>query len=124
MSISIGQRSQSSQPSWNLTIDSRIVVVTGSMSIGAVIAQFMNYLDMSEDLSDHALWCSKSNIWLTNTTWTLDQYGIQSDANLTFTTKHKFIRLQLPDLRILSIRVDFSVSVFASICKLCKDLGK
>ncbi|CAF1383886.1 unnamed protein product [Adineta steineri] len=123
MSISIGQRSQSSQPSWNLTIDSKIVVVTGSMSIGAVIAQFMNYLDMSEDLSDHALWCSTANIWLTNTTWTLDQYGIQSDANLTFTTKHKFIRLQLPDLRILSIRVDFSVSVFASICKLCKDLG-
>jgi hypothetical protein len=37
---------------------------------------------------------------------------------------HKTIRLQLPDLRILSIRVDFSVSVFASVCKLCKDLGK
>jgi hypothetical protein len=36
---------------------------------------------------------------------------------------HKSIRLQLPDLRILSINADFSVSVFASVCKLCKDLG-
>jgi kindlin 2 len=37
---------------------------------------------------------------------------------------HKSIRLQLPDLRILTIRADFSVSAFASVCKLCKDLGK
>jgi len=56
--------------------------------------------------------------------WTLDQYGVQADAYLTFISMHKSIRLQLPDLRIISIRVDFSVSVFASVCKLCKDLGK
>lgn len=36
---------------------------------------------------------------------------------------HKSIRLQLPDLRVLTINADFSVSVFASVCKLCKDLG-
>jgi kindlin 2 len=63
------------------------------------------------------------NIWLTNTKWTLDQYGVQSDAQLHFTSVHKSIRLQLPDLRILSINADFSVSVFAAVCKLCKDLG-
>ena len=66
---------------------------------------------------------AKLNIWLTNTKWTLDQYGVQSDAQLAFTSMHKSIRLQLPDLRILSINADFSVSVFASVCKVCKDLG-
>ncbi len=79
--------------------------------------------DLSEDLSDHALWWSKANMWLTNTKWTLDQYGVQADAHLTFTSMHKLIHLQLPDLRILSVRADFSVSVFASVCKLCKELG-
>jgi kindlin 2 len=85
----------------------------------------MSYLfeDVSQDFSDHALWWPKSNTWLTNTKWTLDQYGVQSDAQLTFTSMHKLIRLQLPDLRALPIRVDFSVSVFASVCKLCQDLG-
>jgi hypothetical protein len=53
----------------------------------------------------------------------LDQYGVQSDAQLSFTSMHKLIRLQLPDLRTLSINADFSVSVFAAVCKLCKDLG-
>jgi hypothetical protein len=77
----------------------------------------------SEDFSDHALWWPKTSTWLTNTKWTLDQYGVQSNAQLTFTSMHKLIRLQLPDLRILSIRADFSVFVFASVGKLCKDLG-
>ncbi|CAF4474229.1 unnamed protein product, partial [Rotaria magnacalcarata] len=33
------------------------------------------------------------------------------------------IRLQLPDLRILSHYADFSVSVYVSVCKICKDFG-
>ncbi|CAF3605747.1 unnamed protein product [Rotaria sordida] len=123
MPISLGQRSIPSPLSWNLTIDSTVIVVTGSMSIGTLIVQLVNQLDVSEDFSDHALWWPKANIWLTNTKWTLDQYGIQSDSYLTFTTMHKIIRLQLPDLRVLSIRADFSVSIYASVCKICKDLG-
>ncbi|CAF1166593.1 unnamed protein product [Rotaria sordida] len=123
MPISLGQRSIPSPLSWNLTIDSTVIVVTGSMSIGTLIVQLVNQLDVSEDFSDHALWWPKANIWLTNTKWTLDQYGIQSDSYLTFTTMDKIIRLQLPDLRVLSIRADFSVSIYASVCKICKDLG-
>ena len=79
---------------------------------------------MTEDFSDYALWWPKANIWLTNTKWTLDQYGVQSDAQLSFTSMHKTVRLQLPDLRILSAQIDFSVTVFASVCKLCHELGK
>jgi hypothetical protein len=80
-------------------------------------------IDVSQDFSDYALWWPKTNSWLINTKWTLDQYGVQSDAQLNFTSMHKSIRLQLPDLRVLSINADFSVSVFAAVCKLCKDLG-
>ncbi|CAF2936561.1 unnamed protein product [Rotaria sp. Silwood2] len=124
MPILSGQRSIPTPLSWNLTIDSTVVVVTGSMSIGALMVQLVNQLDVSEDFSDNALWWPKANIWLTNTKWTLDQYGIQSDSYLIFTTMHKILRLQLPDLRVLSVRADFSVSVYASVCKICKDLGK
>ncbi|UJR35753.1 hypothetical protein I4U23_028502 [Adineta vaga] len=123
MPISIGQRSVTDLPSWNLAIDSKVLLVTGSMSIGTIIIHLMTYLDSSKDLCDYALWWPKANIWLINTKWTLDQYGIQSDAHLTFTNTQKYLRLQLPDLRILSVSVDFSVSVFASVFKLCQDLG-
>ena len=142
MPVALGQPSIPSPLSWNLTIDSTTLVVTGSMSIGTVMVQLVNRLgrwhdlrsliiffsfsleDISEDFSDHALWWPKANMWLTNTKWTLDQYGVQSDAQLAFTSMHKSIRCQLPDLRILSTRVDFSVSVYASVCKLCQDLGR
>ncbi|CAM4941863.1 unnamed protein product [Rotaria socialis] len=123
MPVSQWQRSIASELSWNLTIDSTAIVVTGSMSIGTVIMQLVNRLDGTEDYSDHALWWPKASIWLTNTRRTLDQYGIQADSYLTFTTMHKLIRLQLPDLRILSHYVDFSVSVYVSVCKICKDFG-
>ncbi|CAF0782376.1 unnamed protein product [Adineta ricciae] len=109
--------------SWNLTIDSTTLLVNGSMTVGSVMVQLVNRLDVSQDFSDYALWWAKANIWLTNTKSTLDQYGVQSDALLHFTSMHKLIRLQLPDLRVLSVQGDFSVSVFAAVCKLCKDLG-
>ena len=44
MPVSLGQRSIPSPLSWNLTIDSTIVVVTGSMSIGTVMVQLVNRL--------------------------------------------------------------------------------
>lgn len=84
----------------------------------------IDFLDVTQDFSDYALWWPKTNTWLINTKWTLDQYGVQSDAQLHFTSVHKSIRLQLPDLRILSVNADFSVSIFAAVCKLCKDLGE
>ncbi|CAF1605580.1 unnamed protein product [Rotaria magnacalcarata] len=123
MPIPLSQPSIPRQLSWNLMIDSTAVVVTGSMTIGSVMVQLVNRLDISQDFSDYALWWPKANIWLTNTKWTLDQYGVQSDAHLNFTSMHKSIRLQLPDLRVLSITANFSVSVFAAVSKLCKDLG-
>nr|XP_034326774.1 LOW QUALITY PROTEIN: fermitin family homolog 2 [Crassostrea gigas] len=36
---------------------------------------------------------------------------------------HKTVRLQLPDLQILEMRMNFSSKVFAAITSLCKELG-
>ncbi|EEB19040.1 conserved hypothetical protein [Pediculus humanus corporis] len=75
------------------------------------------------DWSDHALWWPKKNFWLTRTRSTLDQYGVQADALLHFTPMHKCLRVQLPDLRYLDCKVDFSIKTFNAVINLCKELG-
>lgn len=76
------------------------------------------------DWSDHALWWPARNHWLTRTRSTLDQYGVAADAILHFTPMHKTLRVQLPDMRFLDCRVDFSVKTFNAVINLCKELGK
>ncbi|XP_046829723.1 unc-112-related protein-like isoform X3 [Vespa velutina] len=75
------------------------------------------------DWSDHALWWPARNHWLTRTRSTLDQYGVAADALLHFTPMHKTLRVQLPDMRSVDCRVDFSVKTFNAVINLCKELG-
>ena len=49
---------------------------------------------------------------------------MQADARLLFTPMHKTLRVQLPDLQILDLRVNFSSNVFSTVIHICKDLGK
>ena len=42
--------------------------------------------DIAADWSDHAIWWPARNWWLSRTRWTLDQYGVQADALLLFTS--------------------------------------
>ena len=70
------------------------------------------------------MWWPGKNCWLSRTRSTLDQYGVQADALLHFTPMHKTLRVQLPDLRYLDCRVDFSVKTFNAVVTLCKELGK
>lgn len=79
--------------------------------------------DIAIDWSDHALWWPKKNIWLTHTRSTLDQYGVGAAAQLHFTPMHKTLRVQLPDLRFMDFRVDFSKKTFNSVVSLCKEMG-
>lgn len=76
------------------------------------------------DWSDHALWWPERNHWLTRTRSTLDQYGVAADALLHFTPMHKTLRVQLPDMRYLDCRVDFSVKTFNAVINLCKEFGR
>ena len=81
------------------------------------------YTDIAIDWSDHGLWWPEKNMWLSRTRSTLDQYGVQADARLLFTPMHKNLRLQLPDLQVMDMRVDFSTNVFSAVIKVCKELG-
>jgi len=93
------------------------------MHIGGIMLKLVEELDISIDWSDHALWWPKKNTWLTKTRQTLNHYGVQADSYLNFTTMHKPLRVQLPDLRYVDARVDFSVSCFTAVKLLCKELG-
>lgn len=117
------------EPSWDLRIFvpdlqvERTLRVRGDMHIGGVMLKLVEELDISVDWSDHALWWPKKNCWLTKTRQTLNHYGVAADSFLNFTPMHKPLRVQLPDLRYVDARVDFSVECFTAVKLLCKELG-
>lgn len=100
------------------------LVVTGDMHIGRVIFQLVEQLDsFRQDWSDFALWWPAKKQWLNRTKMTLDQYGVQADAVLTFTRIHKQIRLVMPDQQVVELSVDFSVNLYQTCKKVCKYIG-
>lgn len=101
----------------------RLIRVKGDTHMGGVMYKLTQDLEISMDWSDHGLWQPSRNRWVNRVKTTLDQYGIQADALLHFTPMHKTLRVQLPDLRYLDMRVDFSVQTFSAVVGLCKSLG-
>lgn len=81
-------------------------------------------IDVKKDWSDHALWWEKKRTWLLKTHWTLDKYGIQADAKLQFTPQHKLLRLQLPNMKYVKVKVNFSDRVFKAVSDICKTFSK
>lgn len=82
------------------------------------------FADVKKDWSDHALWWEKKKTWLLKTHWTLDKYGIQADARLLFTPQHKLLRLQLPNMKHMKVKVNFSDRVFKAVSDICKTFSK
>jgi kindlin 2 len=80
--------------------------------------------DVSMDWSDYGLWWPRKNMWLSRTRSTLDQYGVQADSDLEFIPMHKQLLVQLPDLQVKDLKVDFSKNVFNVVIKLCKEFSK
>ncbi|NP_001408898.1 unc-112-related protein-like [Bombyx mandarina] len=117
--------------SWNLTIyvtdlnEKRTMVVKGDMHIGGVMLKLTESFgkEFKKDWSDHALWWPTRNKWLSRPKHTLDQYGVHADAALHFTPMHKPLRIQLPDLRFIDCKIDFSIDTFSAVIQLCKNLG-
>ena len=81
-------------------------------------------LKEQRDWSDHAIWWPDRNQWLKRTGSTLDQCHVQADAKLQFTPMHKTLRVQMPDMQLIDMRVDFSSDVLSSVIELCKEVGK
>uniref|UniRef100_A0A2P2I202 Unc-112-related protein-like n=1 Tax=Hirondellea gigas TaxID=1518452 RepID=A0A2P2I202_9CRUS len=101
----------------------RVLRVKSDVHIGGVMLRLVEDLDIAIDWSDHALWWPDKNTWLTHTRSTLDQCGVTATAELEFTPMHKILRVQLPDLREMDFRVDFSVKTFNAVVSLCKQMG-
>ncbi|GCB69956.1 fermitin family homolog 2 isoform X4 [Scyliorhinus torazame] len=94
--------------------------VTGDVHIGGVMLKLVEKLDVKKDWSDHALWWEKRKTWLLKTHWTLDKYGVQADAKLMFTPQHKVLRLQLPNMKTVKVKVNFSDRVFKAVSDITK----
>lgn len=119
--------------SWELTVHvtnlqvEKTLRVKGDLHIGGLMFRLVESIahevEVAMDWSDHGLWWPERNMWLSRSRSTLDQYAVQSDARLLFTPMHKNLRVQLPDLQTLDMRVNFSVNVFAVVIKMCKELG-
>uniref|UniRef100_UPI00398ECDAC fermitin family homolog 3-like n=1 Tax=Pristiophorus japonicus TaxID=55135 RepID=UPI00398ECDAC len=97
--------------------------VAGDVHIGGVILQLVEKIEVKKNWSDHGLWWEQKNQWVLKTNWTLDKCGIQADAKLLFTTQHKSLRLQLPNMKTVRVKACFSSPVFRSIIGVCKILN-
>ena len=63
-------------------------------------------------------------MWLTKPRITLNQYGVQAEAKLQFTPMHKTMKVQLLDLQLIDLKVNFSVNAFNAVVQLCKEMGE
>ena len=80
-------------------------------------------LDVATDWSDHALWLPDRSLWLVKPRVTLETYGVLGDCSLLFTPVHKVLKLQMPDLQVVDMRINFSIGVFHAIKEICSDFG-
>ncbi|XP_042836833.1 fermitin family homolog 1 isoform X2 [Panthera tigris] len=96
--------------------------VAGDLHVGGLMLKLVEQINVSQDWSDFALWWEQKHCWLLKTHWTLDKYGVQADAKLLFTPQHKMLRLRLPNVKTVRLRVSFSAVVFKAVSDICKIL--
>lgn len=102
----------------------RTMELTGVPSLSLYFTVFSIFADIAQDWSDFALWWEQKRCWLLKTHWTLDKCGVQADANLVFTPQHKMLRLRLPNVKTVRLRVSFSAVVFRAVSDICKALSE
>ncbi|XP_072123195.1 fermitin family homolog 1 isoform X3 [Mobula birostris] len=113
---------QVDQPSEDLPLEFQLRV-TGDFHVGGVMLKLVEQIPVPQDWSDYALWWEQKKCWLLKTHWTLDKYGIQADAKLLYTPQHKLLKLQLPNMKTVRLKVSFSSVVFRAVIDICKALN-
>ncbi|XP_037376982.1 fermitin family homolog 1 [Talpa occidentalis] len=99
------------------------LTVSGDLHIGGVMLKLVEQINIAQDWSDFALWWEQKHCWLLKTHWTLDKCGVQADAKLLFTPQHKLLRLRLPNVKTVRLRVSFSAVVFKAVSDICRTLN-
>ncbi|NWV73895.1 FERM1 protein, partial [Dasyornis broadbenti] len=97
--------------------------VTGNLHVGGLMLKLVEQIKIAQDWSDYAFWWEQKKCWLLKTHWTLDKCGVQADAKLIFTTQHKMLRLRLPSMKTVRLKVSFSSMVFRAVSDICKTLN-
>uniref|UniRef100_A0A673X420 FERM domain containing kindlin 1 n=1 Tax=Salmo trutta TaxID=8032 RepID=A0A673X420_SALTR len=97
--------------------------VKGDLHIGGLMLKLVEKIKAPQDWSDHALWWKQRSCWLLKTHWTLDKYGVQTDADLRYTPQHKPLCLQLPNMKTVKLTVSYSAVVFKTVVKICRALN-
>ncbi|NXG22156.1 FERM1 protein, partial [Grallaria varia] len=100
-----------------------LLPVTGDLHIGGLMLKLVEKINVSQDWSDYAFWWEQKKCWLLRTHWTLDKCGVQADAKLFFTPQHKMLRLRLPSMKTVRLKVSFSAMVFRAVNDICKTLN-
>lgn len=113
---------QVDQPSEDSPLDFKLRV-TGDFHVGGVMLKLVEQIPVPQDWSDHALWWEQKKCWLLKTHWTLDKYGIQADAKIHYTPQHKLLKLLLPNMKTVRLKVSFSAVVFRAVVDICKALN-
>ncbi|ESO13121.1 hypothetical protein HELRODRAFT_62964 [Helobdella robusta] len=97
--------------------------VRDDMHIGGVMIKLVETMGTGQDWSDHSLYWPDKTMWVSRAKSTLERYGVRPHDKLVFTSMHKNIKIQLPDLTVPFVRVNFSVNVFNVNLNICKELG-
>ncbi|KAM6279792.1 fermitin family homolog 1 [Porphyrio hochstetteri] len=100
-----------------------LLQVTGDLHIGGLMLKLVEQIKIPQDWSDYAFWWEQKKSWLLKTHWTLDKCGVQADAKLIFTTQHKMLRLRLPSMKTVRLKVSFSAMVFRAVSDICRILN-
>ncbi|VDO09930.1 unnamed protein product [Rodentolepis nana] len=113
--------------SWELCVhvedvnDIVCVRVRGDTSVGGLMHQIVEAVNVKQSWSDHAIWWPQRNMWLLHTRTSLDQYGVQSDAQLAFRHTHGNLQIILPSLATVVLRVNYASRVFSVVEAICKE---
>ncbi|TPP60365.1 FERM central domain [Fasciola gigantica] len=99
------------------------VRVLGDLTLGGLMHRIAECAGVKQSWSDHALWWEDRNMWLLHNRSTLDQYGVQSDANLVFRRMHGDLQVVLPSLITVVLRVNYAARVFSVVRSICKELN-
>lgn len=117
-------RDKSGRPALALVLHMQDLTPECKCLLSLYCALFSILADIAQDWSDFALWWEQKHCWLLKTHWTLDKCGVQADAKLVFTPQHKMLRLRLPNMKTVRLRVSFSTVVFRAVSDICRALSE
>lgn len=97
--------------------------VSNSSIISAVAMDLINKINLKYDWTEFWFWCPNQKIWLLPKSSSLSQFKVESFRKICFIRRFNIVNIQLPDLQIRQLLLDFSKTVYQTNQILCKKFG-